>query len=123
MNGASLSDNVERFGEDQEQAHRDDCRVVARRERGEDYEKRVIGNSRWDVASSYEGSDAARELPDDLVGDLTIFRLAQLAEAVHLETQNAYGTLVALGKGDRLVELDEDEVAPGQAGRLVDQAK
>src|SRR6266566_4146339 len=123
MKGWSFTDDAVRFGEDEEEADRDDDSVVARGQRGEHYEERLIGHSRQHVASSHECGDASRELPDDLIDRLTVRGFPQLPKMVDLHGEETDRTLVAPGEGDRLIELYEGEVASGQARDLVDQAE
>src|SRR5438270_6246603 len=105
MKGSRFTDDVVRFGEDEEEADRDDEGVIARRQRGEHNEKRFVGDTRRHVTSAYECGDASRELPDDLIDRLIVRGLPQLPEAVDLHGEETDGALVAPREGDRLIEL------------------
>ncbi len=117
-----MTDDVERLGEHEQQAHRDHGRVVAGREGGEDDEERVVGQARRHIARADERGHALRELAHDLVGWLmSLGAIAQPAETVELEAEHADGSLVTLRERHCVLDVDDGELAAGEVRGAIDE--
>jgi len=121
---ARTADDVERLSEYEEQTHRDDRGIVARRQGGEDNEERVLGQPRGNVAGPDEGRDPFRELAYDLIGHgLAILAVAQLPESIELEAHEADGPLVPLRHPDGLLDVEHGDLTPRETRCGVDEAE